>query len=206
MFWFIFIASIYLAILVLVSIFRPKAAPAERRVALVIGNSTYKSPDLERLEKAAKDAAAISCALKRLGFEVVNEDNLHNLDIERMRGELEKFKHKVGKVEDKPRNAAWALVYYSGHGAELKWENYLIPIDAEPPRSADLQKQAVSVEKILECMSGASKVRIVLLDACRTCGSPPNKYNDKLQDYTPMRPKYGEIVFLATRHNGGLSL
>ena len=69
MFWFIFIASIYLTILVLASIFRPKAGPRERRVALVIGNAAYnKSPKLPPIKKAVKDAEDVAKALDSLGF------------------------------------------------------------------------------------------------------------------------------------------
>ena len=146
MFWFIFIASIYLTILVLVSIFRQKPARQYRRVALVIGNRAY--PD-DEITKAFEDAKAVAYELDRLGFKVSEE---HDLGVEKMRCVLRDFKHKAS-------GAAWALVYFSGHGMELKGENWLVPIDAELKRSADLQHQAVSLERVLECISGASKLR-----------------------------------------------
>ena len=89
MFGFIFIASIYLTILVLVSIFRQKAAPAERRAALVIGNAAYKS--VKPLTKPVKDAAAVAHALKRLGFDVFEG---YDLGVDQMRGALGDFKDK----------------------------------------------------------------------------------------------------------------
>ena len=126
MFWFIFIASIYLTILVLVSIFRQKAAPAERRVALVIGNAAYK---LAPLNNPTKDASDMADALRRLGFEVVE---CHDLGVAQMRSVIANF-------ETKARAADWALVYYSGHGMEWGGENWLIPIDANTHQAKPFQ-------------------------------------------------------------------
>ena len=120
--WFLLIAFLYLAIFMVVSAFRSKAAPAKRRVALVIGNEAYEPP--HKLTKPVKDANAIAGALKRLGFEVVNEEHLHNLDVAAMQVILKNF-------EGKAKRADWALVYYSGHGVERKGENWLVPIGAD---------------------------------------------------------------------------
>jgi uncharacterized caspase-like protein len=191
MFWFIFVTSIYLTILVLVSIFRPKAG---RRVALVIGNEAYES--VEPLDKPVKDAALVAAALKRLGFKV---DEQHNLRVTEMRDVLANF-------ENKAKGAAWALVYYAGHGMEWAGKNWLIPICAEPAYAVDLKDKAVLAEHVLKCMSGASKLRIVILDACRTCSLRARiMMNEGYIQVHPrglarMTPKPGEIVFFAARH------
>ena len=99
---------------------------------VVIGNRAY--PD-DEITKAFEDAKAVAYELDRLGFKVSEE---HDLGVEKMRCVLRDFKHKAS-------GAAWALVYFSGHGMELKGENWLVPIDAELKRSADLQHQAVSL-------------------------------------------------------------
>ena len=193
MFWFIFIASIYLTILVLVSVFRQKAAPAERRVALVIGNAAYKWTD--PLYSPTKDADAVADALTRLGFEVVKK---HNLQIDQREDLLR-------DLENRAKGAAWALVYYTGHGIESEGKNWLIPIDANLTKRAELPGQALSVDHLLDRISKASKMRIVILDACRTCSLRTRMIaNEGLiqvaHGLAAMKPAYGEIVFFAARH------
>jgi uncharacterized caspase-like protein len=194
MFWFIFIASIYLTILVLVSIFGQKAGPRERRVALVIGNAAYK---LAPLNNPTKDASDIADALNRLGYEVVE---CHDLGVAQMRSVIANF-------EAKARAADWALVYYSGHGMAWDGENWLIPIDARLVYTTDIPVQAVSVEHVLRHLRGAKKLRIVILDACRV--NPLHArmlMNEGLsrvmtEGLARMMPACGEIVFFAARHN-----
>jgi len=194
MFWFIFIASAYLTILVLVSVFRQKAATAERRVALVIGNAAYKWA--EPLYSPTKDADAVANALTRLGFEVVKK---HNFQIDQKEDLLR-------DLEKRARGAAWVLVYYTGHGIESEGKNWLIPIDANLAKRAELPDQALSVEHLLDRISKASKLRIVMLDACRTCSLGTRMMvNEGLIRVThglaAMKPAYGEIVFFSARHN-----
>ena len=194
MFWFIFIASIYLTILVLVSIFRQKPAPRERRAALVIGNAAYKWAGL--LNNPGKDAADVADALSRLGYDVVE---CHDLGVAQLRGVLEQFK-------DRAKAADWALVYYSGHGLEWNGENWLIPTDARLTQRADLPSQAVSVEQVVRHLSGARKLRIVILDACRSnpfrTQMMMNEGLFRVSTYglARMMPAFGEIVFFAARH------
>ena len=193
MFWFIFIASIYLTILVLVSVFGQKAGPAERRVALVIGNAAYKWA--EPLYSPTKDADAVANALTRLGFEVVKK---HNLQIDQREELLRDLKNRA-------RGAAWALVYYTGHGIESEGKNWLIPIDANLTKRAELPDQAISVEDVLKCLSEARKLRIVILDACRTCSLRTRMMENEglirvTHGLAAMKPAYGEIVFFAARH------
>jgi uncharacterized caspase-like protein len=194
MFSFLFIASIYLTILVLIAAFRQKAGPAERRVALVIGNAAYKWG--EPLYSPPKDADAVADVLKRFGFEVVKK---HNLQIDQREDLLR-------DLESRTKGAAWALVYYAGHGLQSEGENWLLPIDVYLTERADLPRQAISVERLLKHVNKASKLRIVLLDACRT-----NPFRTQMmmnegllraaQGLAAMKPAYGEIVFFAARHD-----
>ncbi len=163
-------------------------------MALVIGNAAYKWD--KPLNNPGKDAADVAGALTRLGYDVVE---CHDLDAAQMRGALGQFK-------DRARAADWALVYYSGHGLEWNGDNWLIPIDARLTQRADLQSQAVSVEHVLRHLSGARKLRIVLLDACRTnpflARMMMNEGLFRVHTYglARMMPAFGEIVFFAARH------
>ena len=102
-------------------------ASATKRVALVIGNSTYQNAPL--LPNPANDAAAIAATLKAAGFDVV--DSRLNLAATDMKRALRDF-------ADQARDADIALVYYAGHGIEIDGANYLIPTDARRERDSDI--------------------------------------------------------------------
>src|ERR1700687_3869073 len=92
------------------------AASAQRRVALVIGNSAYQHS--AELANPKNDAADLSAALKRLGFEVVDGTDLDKRTMERL---IQDF---AGKL----RGAEVALFFYAGHGMQVAGQNYLLPI------------------------------------------------------------------------------
>ena len=97
----------------------PSAAFAEKRVALVIGNSTYQSAPI--LENATSDSDAVAALLKSAGFEFV--DSRKNLTSTSIRRAIREFTETA-------RDADVAVVYYAGHGIEISGANYLIPTDA----------------------------------------------------------------------------
>jgi hypothetical protein len=131
-------------------------AIAEKRVALVIGNSAYEN--VVRLDNPANDAAAMTTTLKEAGFDVV--DSRRNLKIADMRRAFRDF-------ADKSRDADVAVVYYAGHGIEVDGNNYLIPIDAALERDLDIYDEAFSLDRILISIEPAKQLRLVMLDACR---------------------------------------
>ena len=171
-------------------------------MALVIGNGAYKPPH-RPLDKTLDDAADVAYELDRLGYDVLEG---YNLGRRRMLRLLDEFQERVGTSEDKAGNAAWALVYYAGHGLELTGKNWLIPIGDESARATDIKDQTVSVEHLLECMSGARKLRIVILDACRSnplCTrimTNEGLIQVKTHGLARMTPANGEILFFAARH------
>jgi uncharacterized caspase-like protein len=146
--------------LLLLSIFAafqllPANAAPDPRVALVIGNGAYKNT--VDLPNAPNDARAVSAALKRLGFLVVEGIDLTQTG---MTDKLKEFSRLLS-------NSEVGLVFYAGHGMQVGGENYLVPIDAVLKREADLEFEAVKVDVILRQLSRESKVKIVILDACR---------------------------------------
>jgi uncharacterized caspase-like protein len=64
-------------------------------------------------------------------------------------------------------SAEWAVIYYAGHGIELGGNNYLVPVDAKFASDRDVSLEAVTLEQVLQSVEGASKLRLVILDACR---------------------------------------
>ena len=135
------------------------AALAENRVALVIGESNYRA--VVALPNPANDAKAISKLLGDAGFEVQSAADLSQNE---MRAEISDFAAKVAaKGPD-----TIALVFYAGHGMQIDGENYLVPVDVDPKREADVPLQAVRLNDVLNTLNSVpSKMRILLLDACR---------------------------------------
>lgn len=136
---------------------RVKSANSQgRRVALVIGNSAYKS--VPTLTNPQKDAEAIAASLRNVGFETVTLAS--NTTREKLLDALRNFTNEAGKAD-------WAVVYYAGHGIEVNGQNYLIPVDAKLATDRDIQFEAVPLDQVLASLEGAKKLKLVLLDACR---------------------------------------
>ena len=131
-------------------------ASAERRVALIIGNSTYKS--VQPLANPARDAAAVGAMFKKAGFEVV-ESKL-DLGNTAMRRAIREF---TGTA----KNADIAVVYYAGHGIEFDGTNYLIPVDAELASDVDVEDETISLDRVMRMLDPVKRLRLVILDACR---------------------------------------
>jgi uncharacterized caspase-like protein len=131
-------------------------ALADKRVALIIGNSSYEK--VARLSNPANDAAVIAGTLKAAGFDEV--DLLRDLKINDMRRAMRDF-------IEKSRDADVSVVYYAGHGIELDGINYLIPVDAVLARDTDIYDEAMSLDRVLVAVEPAKKLRLVILDACR---------------------------------------
>lgn len=129
---------------------------ATKRVALVVGNSSYQNAPL--LPNPANDATAIAATLKNAGFDLV-ESRL-NLTSSDMRRALRDF-------ADQARDADIAVVYYAGHGIEIDGTNYLIPTDARLERDTDIYDEAFSLDRILLAIEPAKQLRVVIVDACR---------------------------------------
>jgi hypothetical protein len=132
------------------------SAWAERRVALVVGNSTYHS--VPPLPNPSRDASAVARMFRDAGFDTV--DTLINV------GNLE-FKRAIRKFETTADQADIAVVYYAGHGLEIGGTNYLIPIDAKLASDRDADDEAIPLERLVSSADGAKRLRLVILDACR---------------------------------------
>ncbi|MGB8401426.1 caspase family protein [Bradyrhizobium sp.] len=147
------------AILVTAAIACAGPAAAENRLALVIGQSAYRS--VPALPNPANDARAVTQWLTGSGFEVVSASDLSQ---NQMREKVSEFADKVAaKGAD-----TVALVFYAGHGLQIDGENYLVPVDIDPKREADIPLQAVRLNDMLNTLTSVpSRMRILMLDACR---------------------------------------
>jgi formylglycine-generating enzyme required for sulfatase activity len=134
-------------------------ALAEKRVALVVGNSAYRN--VGRLDNPANDAKLLSETLRALGFTLVGGGAQLDLD-------KPSFDRTVQAFGAQLAGADVGLFYYAGHGVQVRGENYLIPIDANPTKEADVDFQMLDANLVLRQMEGAhTLLNIVILDACR---------------------------------------
>ena len=132
-------------------------AAAASRAALVIGNSDYLQ--VGTLANPQSDTTAIVAALTAAGFDDVRR--VENLGAEAMRTELKAFSARAAGSEI-------ALVYYAGLGAEVAGQNDLIPVGAQLLRAADVEFEAIPLASVRAVVSSATKLRLVVLDACRS--------------------------------------
>jgi tetratricopeptide (TPR) repeat protein len=172
----------------------PKADHAGVRVALVIGNSKYRGVD--PLGNPARDAKLIADALSRSGF--ANVRTLIDGSRDDMSAALKKFSADAA-------NADWAVIYYAGHGIEYDGNNFLVPVDVKYVEDADIPKESIPLDAALNAVSPASKLRLVMLDACRENpfaselhGSAENSSVGK--GLARIEPESGTLVAFATKH------
>jgi hypothetical protein len=134
-------------------------AAAEKRIALVIGNSAYQN--VTRLDNPRSDAALMAETLAGLGFTLIGGRAQLDLDKQSMDIAVQSFGRQV-------QGADVALFYYAGHGVQVAGSNYLVPISANATREADVDFQMLDVNLVLRQMQGAgTRLNMVILDACR---------------------------------------
>ena len=136
-------------------VFATAIAHAEKRVALVIGNSAYENAG--KLANPANDAADMAAALKELGFVVITGSDLDN------RG----MRDKVREFSNELRGADTAMLYYAGHAMQLNGENYLAPVDTRLEYESDLDFETIPLKFIQAQMEREAKTILLFLDACR---------------------------------------
>ena len=131
-------------------------APLDVRMALVIGNGAYPGSPLAN---PANDARAMAATLRSLGFTVVELQDASKTQMAQAVikiGETLKGKQAVG------------MLYYAGHGLQLDWRNFMLPVEAKIGSAADVPAQSVDVNSVIDAFKAAgTRMNILVLDACR---------------------------------------
>jgi hypothetical protein len=140
----------------LVLIFAAGDARADRRIALVVGNSNYTNPSLV-LSNPKNDAQDVAAALRSLGFEVVQAIDANKRDMD----------SSMAKFARLATDSDAALFYYAGHALQYQGRNYLMPIDAEVEDEVSLRYQMIAIDDVRAALDRASGVKVMVLDACR---------------------------------------
>src|SRR6185436_5426193 len=121
-------------------------AAAEKRVALVIGNSAYQHT--AALKNPSNDATDIAGKLRALGFEVIDGTDLSKADME----------SRIRAFADKLQGSDVGLFFYAGHGLAADGRNFLAPVDAKLQSETDLDFEAVELSLVLKQMERNSRV------------------------------------------------
>ncbi len=130
--------------------------PGPKRVALVIGNSTFQH--YPQLANPAHDAEDMSAQLRRLGFEVIERQELTSHQIG---ATLREFRLRLAGAEV-------GLVFLAGHGMQINGENFFPGVDADIASEEDVPNQSLALRQVMEVLEGAkTQLNLVFLDACR---------------------------------------
>lgn len=128
---------------------------AQERLALVIGNSAYTS---NPLKNPVNDAADMSAVLTELGFSVTT---LVDADKRQTIQAVRDFGNSLNRDST-------GLFYYSGHGAQVSGQNYIIPVDADIQSQDELEYFGVPVDLLMSKMEQSrNQKNIIILDSCR---------------------------------------
>jgi len=177
--------------LTVVGLFESSHAFAETRIALVVGNSTYQN--VPRLNNPNNDARLMADTLRGLGFTLVGGSAQLDLD-------NASFDNAVRSFGRQLQGAEVALFYYAGHGLQVRGANYLVPINANPEREADLDFELEDVALVLRQMEGSgTRLNLVFLDACRNNPFGGRGLRAMESGLAQMRAPEGTLISFATQ-------
>ena len=166
-------------------------AKADKRVALVVGNSSYRN--ITRLDNPRNDASLIAETLRSIGFELVGGRALIDLDKAGLDRAVQDFGNQL-------TTADVALFYYAGHGVQVRGSNYMVPVGANPAKEADVDFQMVDVALVLRQMEGSgTRLNLVILDACRNNPLAGRGLRSTDGGLAQMRAPEGTLISYATQ-------
>ena len=133
------------------------AVPAHaKRLALVMGNDNYVN--VAKLQKAGNDAVAMATELRAAGFEVVLHKDLTYRGMVRA---MESLYNSVTGGDE-------VVVFFAGHGVQIKNGSFLLPIDIEATSESEVEKTSYALNDVMEHLGTAKAAfSLVMVDACR---------------------------------------
>lgn len=172
---------------------RKTVAASAPRLALVIGNANYTR--LGALGNPGRDAYLMAEKLRQAGFDVTE---VSDRDLKAMTSDIEEFS---GKVRQRGPDTV-SVLYYAGHGIENDSVNYLVPVNADIKKRADIAPQSLSVKRIADRLaSSGNQLNILIIDACRDNPFPQGVAPSGTSGLVPMGAVYG--VFIASSTGSG---
>ena len=157
-----------------------------KRVALVLGNSSYTS--VSPLQNPRNDAEDMAAALNGLGFTVFSGTDMTARQMEQA---LRDFAGELTGAEA-------ALVFYAGHGVEVDGENYLLPVDLDRnTQPFELPHEALALNRVLGALERSQvPLKIAVLDACRD--NPFRSWRSGSGGWAPTQGPTGTIIAFGT--------
>src|SRR5258708_7905887 len=166
-------------------------ALAEKRIALVVGNSAYQN--IARLDNPKNDAVLMADTLSGLGFTLIGGGAQLDLDKAALDVAVQNFGRQI-------QGADVTLFYYAGHGVQVSGSNYLVPVNATPTREADVDFQMVDINLVLRQMQGSgTRLNMVILDACRNNPFGARGLRSSDGGLAQMRAPEGTLISYATQ-------
>lgn len=179
------------AVIALLSLLSAGPATAEKRIALVVGNSAYQN--ITRLDNPRNDATLMAETLSGLGFTLIGGSAQLDLDKAALDIDVQNFGRQI-------QGADVALFYYAGHGVQVNGSNYLVPVGANPTREADVDFQMVDINLVLRQMQGSgTRLNVVILDACRNNPFGARGLRSADGGLAQMRAPEGTLISYATQ-------
>ncbi len=180
-----YLLKLFISLLLFLSYLQPAIA-AQKRVALVIGNSSYI---ISPLKNPVNDANDMTAKLKNYGFEV---EKLTDANKRQMRKAVDRFSRRLNQKD------TVGLFFFAGHGIQVNNYNYLLPIGSDINNEADVEYEAINASRILDLMAMSDNgLNLMILDACRN--NPFSRsFRSSSRGLTLMRPASGTMIFYAT--------
>jgi uncharacterized caspase-like protein len=127
------------------------------KIALVIGNGHY--PDANTpLTQPINDARGLTAALRRDGFDVDVVEDASRDDMARA----------IGRMKSRIRPDSVVMLFFGGYGVQVGRESYMIPVDAVIWKEADVRREGISIESVLDVMNEqGARAKLVVVDASR---------------------------------------
>ena len=183
--------AVFPFIVVLLTAIASAPALADKRVALVIGNSAYQN--VTALDNPKNDARLMADTLRSLGFSLVGDGAQLDLDKRGIDRAVQAFGAQLQGVDV-------ALFYYAGHGVQVSGANYLVPVDANPVRQSDVDFQMLDANVILRQMAeSGTKLNLVILDACRNNPFGGRGLRGGTRGLAQMQAAEGTLISFATQ-------
>jgi uncharacterized caspase-like protein len=139
------------------------------QVALVIGNGHY--PDASApLAQPINDARGLTAALRSKGVDVDVVEDATRDDMDRA----------IARLKAKIKQDTVVMLFFGGYGVQVGRESFMIPVDARIWREADVRRDGVSIEQVLDAMTEkGAKAKLVVVDASRR-----NPYERRFRSYS----------------------
>ena len=179
--------------LVLMLLLISLGALADKRVALIIGNSHYKS--ITSLPNATTNSKLIKKTLESINFKTIYLEN----------ASLSTIQIKINEFVQKARSSDISLIYYAGHAVQHKGDNYIVPVDVKNLSNSSIVSDAMTVNRVARSMKNlGSSSKVIILDTCRP-GSFKKVYQSFNQGLLPMNSPINGMLIAYSTSPGNLS-